>query len=440
MVLNQLGSRALSSSEAAALVGLSERQLRRLRRSYERHGAAALAHGNRGRRPVNAVDVRVRRRIATLAQTRYHGFNQQHFTEMLAERERIHLSRATVHRILTAAGIPSPRRRRAPRAHRRRDRFPREGMLLQMDGSRHDWLEGRGPFLSLIGGIDDATGFVPWACFREQENAEGYFEVLRETVRRKGVPLAVYSDRHGIFFKTRDKELSLAEQLDGRRHPTQFGRLLEELGIQLILARSPQAKGRVERLWGTFQDRLASELRLAGASTQEEAAQVLARFLPRHNRRFSVPANDATPAWLPAPDRRRHDQLFCFKYRRVVSNDHTVSVGAQRIDIPPGGARPSYAKAEVDVCVHFDGTLAVYFRGTCLTKQRLIAPLTASRVQHTHSAAEAFEVPPLPRPSPAPPPRTGHQPPTPSHPWRFGYNKKGFKRTKSWSRQNGQNH
>lgn len=162
--------------------------------------------------------------------------------------------------------------------------------------------------MSLVGAIDDATGLVAWACFRAQEDAQGYFEMLRETVRRKGVPLALYSDRHGIFFKTKDKELSLEEQFDGRRQPTQFGRLLEELGIQLILARSPQAKGRVERLWGTFQDRLTSELRLARASTREAAQQVLARFLPRHKRRFSVPANDSTPAWLPAPDRRRHDR------------------------------------------------------------------------------------------------------------------------------------
>jgi hypothetical protein len=136
-------------------------------------------------------------------------------------------------------------------------------MLLQIDGSRHDWLEGRGPDLSLVGGLDDATGLVPWATFRDQEDAQGYFELLRAVVRRHGIPLAIYSDRHGIFFKTKEKELTLEEALAGRRQPTQFGRLLEELGVELILARSPQAKGRVERLWGTFQDRLASEVRLA---------------------------------------------------------------------------------------------------------------------------------------------------------------------------------
>jgi len=440
MVLNQLAAGALSSSEAAALVGLSERQLRRLRRGYEIHGAKALAHGNRGRRPSNAFDRKLRQRVVQLAQGRYAGFNHQHLTEMLVEREGLQISRVTVHRILTAAGIPSPRRRRAPRVHRRRDRFPREGMLLQIDGSRHDWLEGRGPFLSLVGGIDDATGLVPWASFRAQEDAEGYFELLRQTVRRKGVPLAVYSDRHGIFFKTRDRELSLEEQFDGRRQPTQFGRLLEELGIQLILARSPQAKGRVERLWGTFQDRLTSELRLAGASTAEQANQLLARFLPRHNRRFSVAATDPTPAWLPAPDRRRHDELFCFKFRKVVSTDHSIRYAGRRIDIPPGGPRPSYARAEVMLHQRFDGTIAVFFEGTCLTKLQLPAA-APYRVLTKHSYVPALDQPPTPVTTPpSVSPAQGPRPPAASHPWRLAFQKSRRNRPKSLSRQNGQNH
>jgi hypothetical protein len=151
----------------------------------------------------------------------------------------------------------------------------------------------------------------PLGHFHDQEDAHGYFELLRAVVRRYGIPLALYSDHHGIFFKTKDKELTLEEALAGRREPTQFGRLLEELGVQLILARSPQAKGRVERLWGTFQDRLASELRLAHACTAAEAEASLQRYLPKHNRRFTVPANDPEPAWLPWPKGRlRRPLLF----------------------------------------------------------------------------------------------------------------------------------
>jgi transposase len=420
MILNQVGSGAISNQDGARVLGISDRQLRRLRRAYEERGAPALAHGNRGRRPSNAVDAAIRRQVVALATTRYHGFNQQHLTEMLAEREQIEISRPTVHRILTAAGVASPRKRRPAKGYRRRDRFPREGMLLQMDGSWHDWLQGRGPYLSLVGAIDDATGLVPWACFRGREDAQGYFDVLRATVQRKGVPWAIYSDRHGIFFKTKDKELSLEEQLDGRRRPTQFARLLDELGIQLILARSPQAKGRVERLWGTFQDRLVSELRLAGATSLEEAQQVLDQFLPRHNRRFKIAANDPNPAWLPAPDRRRLDQLFCFKYLRTVANDHTIRYAGRRIDIPPGGPRRTYARGTVELQHRFDGSVAVYYQGTCLAKEQLGIDPGGQRV-------DRYPGPKLPRaPAPPPPPRPSpkrRQPwtPGPDHPWKHSF-------------------
>ena len=421
MVLNQLGSGLLSNEQGAGLLGISERQLRRLQRAYDEQGAKAVAHGNRGRPPANAIDPAIRRQVVVLATSRYQGFNQQHLTEMLAEHEHLALSRPTVHRILKEAGVASRRRRRPSRARHRRDRFPREGMLLQIDASPHDWLERRGPRLSLVGAIDDATGCVPWACFRVNEDAEGYFEVLRQTVQRKGIPLAVYADRHGIFFRTTNhNQLSLEEQLDGRRPPTQFGRLLEELGVQLILARSPQAKGRVERLWGTFQDRLTSELRLAGATTREEAQVVLAGFLPRHNRRFTVPPADPIPAWLPAPDRRRLDQLFCFKYRRTVANDHTVEFGRLRIDIPAGGPRRSYARGTVDLHQQFDGTIAVYYEGTCLTKTKLPVSPSGQRV-HVNRGPSVARVPPSPSATPTPaPPTTPWRPPE-DHPWRHPF-------------------
>ena len=224
LVLNHLLSGALVNSQAANLLGISIRQIRRLRRGYEEQGAAAIAHGNRGRRPIHALVPAVIEQVVELAQTKYVGFNQHHFTELLAEREGLDLSVSSVHRILARAGIAAPRRRRPPRHRRRRDRYPRAGMLLQIDGSRHDWLEGRGPYLSLLGGIDDATGLVPWATFHDQEDAQGYFELLRMVVRRYGIPLAIYSDPHGIFFKTKDRELTLEEALAvGASRPSSAG-------------------------------------------------------------------------------------------------------------------------------------------------------------------------------------------------------------------------
>jgi hypothetical protein len=209
-------------------------------------------------------------------------------------------------------------------------------MLIQVDGSPHDWLEGRGPELTLIGSIDDATGKVPFALFREEEYAQGYFLLLREIVRRKGIPLALYHDRHGIFKRSSlEGPGTLEDQLLGEEPTTQFGRLLRELAIESIAARSPQAKGRVERLFGTFQDRLVSELRLAGAKTLEEAQRVLKAFLSRFNRRFAVPAAEEGLAYRPVPADLNLDEVFCFKYYRTVGADNVVAVRAHRIQIHP---------------------------------------------------------------------------------------------------------
>jgi transposase len=422
-VLNHLVSGALVNSQAARLLGISVRQLQRLHRAYAEHGVAGLAHGNRGRPAPNAVDAETASRVVELARTVYQGFNQQHLTEMLAEKHGIDLSRPTVRRILLAAGIASPRRRRAPKHRRRRDRYPREGMLLQLDASRHDWLEGRGPYLSLVGAVDDATGKVPWACFREQEDAQGYFMVMRETVSRYGIPMAAYADRHSIFFQAKEtdlKPLSLEEQLAAQREPTQFGRLLNELGVQLIHALSPQAKGRIERLWGTFQDRLASELRLAGAADCAQANEVLKAYLPRHNRRFAVSPQEAEKAWSRFGSGRNLDELFCFKYRRAVLNDNTVHIGKHVIDIPPPVSR---AHARVDVHERFDGSFAVYLDGRCIAKQLLVQPPSAYRTRRGSNL-----------PIQPPPPRQVAQPtlsssvpwhPPANHPWRRDFSTKG---------------
>jgi len=280
MVLNGVEVGRIIAREAAEVLGLSLRHVRRILAAYRKEGAAALAHGNRGRRPHNALDDELKKRVLELAQSIYAGCNTQHFAELLAEREGIAVSRSAVRLILLRAGLRSPRKRRPPKHRSRRERYPREGMLLQIDASRDDWLERRGPYLSLIGAIDDATGKVPYALFRDEEDAQGYTLLLRHIVENEGIPEALYHDAHGIFERSRKEAATLEEQLAGRRNPTQFGRMMEELGIISITSLSPQARGRIERLWGTFQDRLKSELRIAGAKTTEEANRVLWDFLP----------------------------------------------------------------------------------------------------------------------------------------------------------------
>jgi len=362
MVLNEVERGGLTGEEAARLTGLSVRQVRRLLAAYRKEGVAALAHGNRGRQPVHRISEDTRNQVVELARGRYQGLNHYHLQEVLAEREELVLSRSSLWRILAEARVPSPRRRRRPQHRHRRERYPQEGMLLQVDGSRHDWLECRGPYLTLVGAIDDATGTVPHALFREQEDAHGYLLLLRETIRNKGIPLALYSDQHSIFQVNAKQPESLEEQLAGERQPTQVGRALEELGVRLIVALSPQAKGRVERLWGTFQDRLVSELRLAGAANLEEANRVLWDFLPQFNARFAVPPAQPGTAYRELEPGTCLEGILCFKYQRTVAKDNTVRFGGHTLQLLPGTERASYARARVEVQERLDGRVVVVYQ------------------------------------------------------------------------------
>lgn len=369
VVLGKVDRGELTAVEAGKVMGLSERHVRRLLAEYRREGPKGLAHGNRGRKPHHTLDPTIRSQVLDLAQGKYAGFNHSHLTEKLCEVEEMTISRSTVRRVLVSSGIKSPRKRRPPRHRKRRERMPQRGMMMQIDASRHDWLEGRGPMMSLVGGIDDATGEVPYAVFREQEDAQGYFLLLQEVAAREGLPLAIYSDRHGIFVRSRKEPLTLEEELKGEPEPTQFGRLLKDLEIQPIYALSPQAKGRIERLWGTFQDRLASELRLAGAKTLQEANRVLEEFLPGYNRQFAVEPASAGSAYRRLPAGIKSAEVFCFKYERTVNNDNTVKLGDRVIDIPAGPRERSYAKARVLIHEGMDGSLGVFFQGKRIAYQ-----------------------------------------------------------------------
>lgn len=405
-----------SSEEATRLLALSARQVRRLRQAFVRDGPSALVHGNRQRRPAHALAATLKERVLALAQGRYAGCNDQHLSELLAEHEGIVLHRSSVRRILRDAGLRSPRRRRAPKHRARRERMAQAGMLLQVDGSRHRWLGPEGPWLTLIAGIDDATNDIPWAVFREQEDAAGYLILLQQVVRRRGIPHALYSDRHTIFQVRADEPLSPEELLAGGRPRTQVGRVLADLDMTWIGARSPQAKGRVERLWGTLQDRWVQELRLRGVTTIEEANRVLPELLAHHNTRFRRAAAVTGSAYrrpthgLPARD------VFCFKYWRTVSNDNVVTVDGRAIAIPPGPLRRSYAKARVEIREHLDGSASVHYQGNCIARQAPQPGLL--RAKRRGRAGERPPAVPAPSPAPAPrPPATAWTPPE-GHPWR----------------------
>src|SRR4026208_1303069 len=283
----------LTVVQAALVMGVSERQCYRVKARVGKAGAKGVVHGNRGRRCKRKTKEKVVRRVVELARGKYQGFNDHHLTEKLKEQEQIDLSREKVRRILRAEGIASPKKRRGIKHRSRRERRASEGMMLQVDGSPHDWLQGRGPRLCLIGAIDDATNKVMGAFFTQAESSWGYFTLFSGIFRQSGLPQSIYSDCHSVFWT--DREATIDEQLLNKRPTTEVGRGLEELGVTLILAHSPQAKGRIERLWNTFQDRLVSELRLARAKTVQQATVVLDRYIPEHNRKFAEPAK-AEPA------------------------------------------------------------------------------------------------------------------------------------------------
>src|SRR3974390_2379290 len=260
----------ITLKEAGEKMGVSYRQAKRIRRSVKQRGMKAFVHGNRGRPLNHRLEKSFREKVIKLSKEVYWDFNDTHFTEKLREREGIEIGRETVRRIRRAEGIAPKRKRRAQKHRKRRERKAQEGWMVLWDGSPHPWFGPDHPPCCLMAAIDDATGKLLVARFFLFEGSEGYLWLLREMVKRYGIPMVIYQDRHGSLHRN-DNHWSLEEQLLGRQEPTQVGWALEALGIQAIPALSPQAKGRVEKLFATLQDRLGAELRLGGMTSIEEA-------------------------------------------------------------------------------------------------------------------------------------------------------------------------
>jgi len=266
-------------------------------------------------------------------------------------------------------GLSSPWGRRHTRHRYRRQRMPQEGMLIQVDGSYHNWLEERGPWFSLILSVDDATGKVPYAFFQKREDIAGYFRLMMGIIKQYGIPLALYSDRHVAFRHPRSPYEAVAGFLVDNGKPTQFGRAMRELGITHIFARSPEAKGRIERAAGTFQNRLVTELRLAGARTMDEANAVLETFLPRYNKRFAVRAALPEVAYRLVEPGLDIEGVLCIKERRRVARDNTVQYYGRTLQLFPSAERATYARTWVEVQQRLDGRIMVQHCGKVLTPE-----------------------------------------------------------------------
>jgi len=355
-----------SVGKGAKLLGLSARQMKRLRRKIKERGAEGLLHGNRGKGAWNKTGSERMAKVIALARGRYQGLNDTHLTEKLKEKEKIELSRPTVRRVLREAGIAAVRKRGVKRHYKRRERKAQEGALLLWDGSPHHWFGEKFGEWSLMAAIDDATGRFLCGVFAEQEDAQSYLTCLRQIVVQNGIPLAMYMDRHGIF-RRNDDHWTVQEQLSGQQTPTQVTQALLAFGIKPIFALSPQAKGGVERLFNTLQDRLVQELRLARITSPQQATLfVNGPFKTDFNARFAKPARESQAAWRPLPKTLDVDRTCSFLYEATVGNDNAVRLSGMILDIPAGPRRRGYARARVELRQLLDGRWRVYYKNELL--------------------------------------------------------------------------
>jgi len=370
-ILTQLISHKISTSQAAQLLGITSRQARRLRNRFTTEGLTAVVHANTGRAPANATAPALIDRLRVMAGRGgiYHDFNVSHLSEMLARDQAIHLARSTLSRLLLRHGIrPSPVSRPASK-RMRRQRRSQEGAMLQIDGSPHDWLEGRAPRMALVGAIDDATGKIIYASFRSAEDQAGYLIMLRTVAQEKGLPQALYHDRHTILRSP--KQPTLEEELLGKRPQSQVQRVMQELGIASIAALSAQGKGRVERLWRTLQDRLIKEMRLSSIKTMSEANDFLPAFICAYNARFSQQASESQSAWRELPVDFDFDYHFATRTQRLVKRDHTLQWQGECLQIMPEKTIPSLAHQRISVHQTPEGAINLY-AGMCRLSYRVI--------------------------------------------------------------------
>jgi transposase len=356
------------------------RQAKRLKKAYESGGIQALAHGNKGRSPANKLDDELRQLVVELSRNDYADFNDTHFTEILCERKNVSVSRQTVRTIRRDEGIAPKRKRRAPKHHKRRLRKAAEGLMILWDGSPHRWFGREYDPCCLMAAIDDATSKVLALFFVEHECSAAYLGLLGRVVRRHGVPGCVYQDRHSSL-KRNDDFWSIEEQLAGRQDPTQVGSALEALSIESIFAQTPQAKGRVERAFGTLQDRLVAMLALEQITDIEKANAYLEEsFLDYYNELFAVPAEQAQSVWRKLPRGLDLDRVLSLRYEAIVANDNAIRFDGMVIDVSPGPNKRSYAGVRAELRQLLDGSWRVYHQDkliACAPATKVVEPIRA---------------------------------------------------------------
>jgi len=396
-VIKRVLKREIRQAEAADLLNLTERQVRNLRDKMREKGVRGMAHGNRGRSSPRKMSLELEERIVKIVRERYEDFKPKLASEKLWAKEGIRVSDEKLRRVMIAHGLWRARRRRGP-VHVWRERKGRYGEMVQMDGSHHPWLEGRGPKLVLMGFIDDATNRA-WGRFYAYEGVWPAMDALRGYIRRWGVPQSLYLDRHSTYKTTRQP--STEELLRGQEAQTQFERAAGELGIRIIHAYSPQAKGRIERLFGTLQDRLVKDMRLAGIATLEQANLFLDGFWPQFNEQFGKEARETGNLHRPLLKTVNLREVFCLKGTRTINSGYLVRWHGRLLTIqdPTLGM----ARRPAQVLELPDGQVLIRFNGRNLAFREI--PPEEAR--------------PAPSCRPKPPkPKTGRYIPPTNHPWR----------------------
>lgn len=376
-IVGRAASGGLSVQQAASLLCVTDRQVRRLIVRFEAEGLPSVIHGNTGRTPANRTTDEVRATLAKLAgkEGKYSDFNTCHMQELLAEHEGIQIGRSTLDRLLVAGGVRKRKRSRPRRVFHRRERVSREGEMLLTDGSPHDWLEGRDARyrrLCLLGAVDDATGKIVHLRFWPTECQAGYITMAREVTKSFGIPMSFYHDRHTILVSP--SEPTIEDELAGREPMSQFQAILDQLGVESIRALTPQAKGRIERMWQTLQDRLRREMRLAGVKTLEEANAFLPAYSERYNARFGLQAREAHAAWVKPEQEMDLPFLFAAKEERTVRADHTLAWHGKTLLVQRKRGERSLAGARVQVHTTPEGERFVYHG-----KERLVFTTVAER-------------------------------------------------------------
>ena len=348
--------------QVANALGLSERRVKQIKKEVKENGVKSIQHGNRGRKPKNTISDETRKKILELRSSyEYEISNFKHFQELLKERENIDISYSALYNILHNAGIKSPKKHRKSKLHHRRKRKNSEGMMLQADGTPFDWF-GCGEKYSLHGFVDDATGKITGLYMCKNECLLGYLEVLRQTLENYGIPISLYPDKYSVFFppKKVNDHITIEEQLNGREKGiTQFGRIVEELGITMFPANSPQAKGRVERLWETLQSRLVTEFRINKITTIEQANSFLFTYIDIYNSKFAVKPLNKKSMFLKLPKSYNLDELLCVKFERTIDNAGVFSLNNSKFQIldrslPPKTKISIYLSQKIGMVVKFN--------------------------------------------------------------------------------------